>query len=610
VRSGVLAALLACCSVASTATAQYRFDSFTTSSGLPQNTVSAVLQSRDGYLWIATYDGLVRYDGVRFTTFDKGNTPAIHSTQFLCLFEDAAGTIWAGTTDAGVLRFRGGAFTALDERDGLVRNYVERVQESPRGVLLFHSQTQVTLIAPDGRASAADDVAQSVFVGASTASWTREAGRITRTLNGATASYDVNVPLEDFARLRHEARDGSLWIGATRGAIVHHLAGGVVTRFALTQGPEAQPAVRIGGEDLAGRIWIQSAAGAFWIDHGALHPLDLGPQAGQIRALLCDRENTLWIGTNNRGLVHAVPDVLHAYTTDDGLPSASVYPLAEDLDGSILAGSAAFVARWSNGRATSIALPRAARSLFVDADGTVWIGTAPGLMTMKDGRLTDRSALVPGTGIDAMLRDRGGALWAGGSNGLFRIDGGTAHGYGVGDGLPAAGVNALLVDHQGRLWVGTPRGIARLDGDRFVAYGTAQGLAGDRVRALYEDAAGTIWIGTFDSGLSRFKDGRFTTYTTQTGLFSNGVFAIVEDAQGWLWMSSNRGIFRVPRSQLDDVAEGRRALVSAVAYGARDGMRSVECNGGRQSAGLRARDGRLWFPTQDGLVAIDPSRAP
>src|SRR5215510_12488426 len=102
-RRAILTSLLVCLSVAPAASAQYRFDSFTTSNGLPQNTASSVLQTRDGYLWIATYDGLVRYDGVRFTTFDKGNTPVLRSTQFFHLFEDREGTLWAGTSDGGVV---------------------------------------------------------------------------------------------------------------------------------------------------------------------------------------------------------------------------------------------------------------------------------------------------------------------------------------------------------------------------------------------------------------------------------------------------------------------------------------------------------------------------
>jgi signal transduction histidine kinase len=126
------------------------------------------------------------------------------------------------------------------------------------------------------------------------------------------------------------------------------------------------------------------------------------------------------------------------------------------------------------------------------------------------------------------------------------------------------------------------------------------------VRALKQDNDGTLWIGTYDSGLGRFKDGRFTSYTTRDGLFDNGVFQILEDASGWFWMSSNRGIFRVPKQELIDFAEGRIKKLNCLAYNKEDGMPSTECNGGRWPAGVKTHDGKLWFPTMGGLAMIDP----
>ena len=192
-RRAILAALLVCASAAR-ASAQYRFDPFTTSNGLPQNTVSAVLQTRDGYVWIATYDGLVRFDGVRFTTFDKGSTPAIRSAQFLSLFEDRGGTLWAGTVEGGVVRYRHGEFATLGDRDGLQRNYVHRIQESPAGVVLFHTDGVATLIRPDGSVTGVTEAAARQYVGRSGATWTHESGRITRALNGQVTAYAVDLP--------------------------------------------------------------------------------------------------------------------------------------------------------------------------------------------------------------------------------------------------------------------------------------------------------------------------------------------------------------------------------------------------------------------------------
>ena len=591
------------------ASAQFRVDSFTTSNGLPQNTVAALAQTRDGYLWIATYDGLARYDGVRFTVFDKGNTPALRNTQFLSLWEDAAGTLWAGSVEGGLVRYRDGVFTSLTTADGLPDNFVGRFQETPRGLLIFHSSAGViSLRTLDGRLAPADAAALSEFVGPSGTRWRHEPDRLTQIRDGRSTTYLVTISADDFARFRFEDRQGGLWIGS-RASGVYHASGGDVRHYAVADGVPVDQIVKVGGQDRAGRVWIHGTGHLLFFDGTRFVPVDLGDPAPFIRAVVADREGTVWVGTNDRGLLRLGPDYLRTYSQADGLPGRGVYPVMEAPDGAILAGAGGTVARLLDGAFTQTVLPSVPRALFLDRDGTIWVGLSPGLMTLKDGTLTDRSALVNHVSIDVVLRDRSGVLWAGGTTGLYRIDANGTRLFGVADGLPVANVTALLEDRVGRLWVATFRGIARRDGDRFVAFGPKEGLPGDRIRTLYEDASGALWVGTFDSGLSRYQDGRFTTYTTQTGLFANGVFAILEDARGWLWMSSNRGIFRVARQQLEEVAAGRRTLVSSVAYGIQDGMRSVECNGGRQPAGIKARDGRLWFPTTDGIVSIDPTRA-
>ncbi len=163
---------------------------------------------------------------------------------------------------------------------------------------------------------------------------------------------------------------------------------------------------------------------------------------------------------------------------------------------------------------------------------------------------------------------------------------------------------------QSVLWIGTSGGLARLEDGRFTSFTTADGLAGNRVRSIYEDADGTLWIGTYDDGLSRFRDGTFFNYRTEQGLYNNGVFQILEDRHANFWISSNKGIYRVSRRELNEMAEGRRSRITSVAFGKADGMLNSECNGGRQPAGLVARDGRLWFPTMGGVVVVDPEAAP
>jgi signal transduction histidine kinase len=237
------------------------------------------------------------------------------------------------------------------------------------------------------------------------------------------------------------------------------------------------------------------------------------------------------------------------------------------------------------------------------------VGTSV-LRQFKDGRFIPfgRDADFKGSAIYAIHQDRGGVYWVGASNGLYRIDGETTTALTTADGLPDNTVQAIKEDRTGRLWFGTLGGLCVRDPDgKFRSFTERDGLASDHVRTIHEDADGVMWIGTYDGGISRFADGKFTNYTVQNGLFNNGAFQILEDGRGNFWMSCNKGIYRTSRSEMNEVAAGRRASITSISYGRSDGMLSIECNGGKQPAGLRARDGRLWFPTQRGVAIVDPS---
>jgi signal transduction histidine kinase len=252
----------------------------------------------------------------------------------------------------------------------------------------------------------------------------------------------------------------------------------------------------------------------------------------------------------------------------------------------------------------------AAQALWEDENNNIWLGAYGGLLRYEKGEIKEQ-LLSGGATTNAIVPDQAGNLWVGAQNGLYRfVNHKIAQHYTTADGLPNNDIKVLRETRDGALWVGTYGGLAQLKNGTFTRWGSADGLPSERIRALYEDADGVLWIGTYESGLSRFHNGQFFNYTTDTGLFNNGVFAILEDLRGNFWISCNRGIYRVNRHELNAVAAGQRARVNSVAYDKSDGMLNVECNGGRQPAGLIARDGRFWFPTQDGVVVVDPEAIP
>ena len=257
-------------------------------------------------------------------------------------------------------------------------------------------------------------------------------------------------------------------------------------------------------------------------------------------------------------------------------------------------------------------------ALYQDRDDSLWVGTFKhGIARLRDGRLQiDRalSAQIKDR-VDVIHRDRAGNLWFGGRTGLYRLDdAGRVTNYSPKDGLASGHVKTLVEDAAGRLWVGGYGGVSLWQNGGFKTWTTSDGLSSDSVLTLYEDREQTIWVGTYDGGLYRLRKEpagwKLTRYTTREGLFTNEVKQILEDEQGFFWIGSSRGIYRLRKQELNDFANGRVAAVSSTHFGSADGLENSDIIGGFQPAGFKARDGRLWFPTQVGIAVLDPRRIP
>lgn len=609
--------------------AQYRFDHWTTENGLPQNSVYSLQQTRDGYLWLTTLDGLVRYDGAGFRVFNKANSPGINSNRFTRLVEDREGALWACTEDGGLTRFFNGVFTTYTTEQGLPHNWVFNLRQAGAREMLIQTRTglvrwrdgDISLVSTDLKSF---DIVLG-YPGASGAVWYRLGTKLRRVKDGATTEYDVPAfsPDDQHYPQLYEDRQGRLWIGAKQPGLLLCWQDGRLTEYTPRDG--LPPAV-IGAfcEDRNGTLWFGTEGGGL-VQYRAgrfnTFTKEQGLPSNHLVTVYEDHEGTLWAGTVDSGLVRISPQIIKAYAAEAGLPRKSYYPLLEDRAGNLWVGGEGLY-RFKNGNFTYYPLdisPDARQSrarfkqvsaLYEDRAGRLWIGSDVDLFSFKDEQFrveTERlGAQFAQSVVYAILQDSNGCLWFGTSDGLVEYRAGARRRYTTADGLPGNEIHALYEDRQGALWVGTYGGLARLAQGQINAYTERAGLSSRRIRALYEDGEGTLWIGTYDGGLNRFKEGHFTRYDMSHGLFSNGVFQILEDGAGNFWMSSNQGIYCVSRQHLNDFAAGRRAAIRSVSYGKADGMLNAECNGGQQPAGIRARDGRLWFPTIAGIVVVDP----
>ncbi|HXG58395.1 MAG TPA: two-component regulator propeller domain-containing protein [Thermoanaerobaculia bacterium] len=599
------------------AISQYAREAWRLEDGLPNSVVRGVQQTDDGYIWIATYGGLARFNGESFTRFDKHSLPGLRRDTILALARTRDGALWIGTNGGGAGRIRGGRLIP--------------VEGIPSDIIFAFAEL------PDG----------TVWIGTTAGMSAWKNGRVIRSIDAREAFGADSV----LALL--PGRDGTLWIG-TRGGGLFALRGETLERAG---GEElVVEAIYSLQEDPNGTLWIGTSAGLKTMRGGAISQVG-GIPNDQVTTLLRDSDGTLWIGTYSNGLYRTVDGTSFArFTSDEGLLNNSVRTLFEDGERSIWVGTNSGLERFSEGRFVPYGVPEGlsnayARCVFEDSKGNIWIGTASGLnrlsngvmtqITTKDG-LPNDYVLTIGEGLD-------GTLWIGTPTGLTRLAGGRFTTFTEEHGLMSRSVRAIFRDRSGTLWIGTDRGLHRIAGGRiehvtpapgwetayvetfaagadgsmwagangigitryrdgtFTTWGRREGMPDTYVLALHADADGTVWIGTDSAGLIRMKDGKFTTYAVGTGLWNEKILQILDDGAGRLWFGGGRGISSVERAQLVDVAEGRRRRIESIVYGQADGMRSIQCNGSVYPAALRTRDGRLWFPTVDG-VAVTTGR--
>jgi ligand-binding sensor domain-containing protein/signal transduction histidine kinase len=596
--------------------------------GLPENFARVLKQTRDGYLWIGTQEGLVRFDGLRMKVFNTRNTPQLRSNAIVTLCEDRGGTLWIGTDGGGIARYRQGRFLEpLTTRDGLGHNYIRDLHAAPDGAVWITAHNG-GLIRMQGQQMQR---------------WTMREG---------LPSDSLRTVLMDSS--------GRLWIGADEAGL-SVLENGVFRHLSREHGI-AGSEVRVLYEDRSRRIWIGTRDdGLYRFEAGVFRRFTTaqGLPANSVRSLVEDRDGVMWVGLESGGLARYCRDQFEVLDTTRGLPHNFVRALLEDSEGNLWVGTRGGLMRlreraletWTT---TEGLIDDNVKSVFADSSGSLWAGTATGLNVIRGGRIQAvRLSNHPSQEfVRAIAQSRDGAMWFGADRGLFRLYGRSVRHYRNGDGLPDERVRALAQDVAGRIWVGTLRGLAVLsiaglapasalpgigpetgldsahvvtlaagpDGDMWIGTGdglwrysggqierftSEHGLPHNNISALHFDRRRTLWVGT-RGGLSRITGNRFIAFTHRDGLLSDNVLQVLDDGHNSIWLSTPRGVSRLDLAQLDRFARGEITSLQPVSFDAADGMKSAQSSGEGQPAGTRAPDGRLWFPTIHGLVVLNP----
>ncbi|WP_415197173.1 two-component regulator propeller domain-containing protein [Silvibacterium sp.] len=594
--------------VALPAAAQYRSTNWTAESGLPQNIVRGIAQTADGYLWIATLNGLARFDGVRFTIFDKSSTSGMTSNRFGSMRTSANGDLWLNASEAHALtRYHDGKFVTY-QKDVL------SITTDEQGNLWDLTSHGIEKWSPalNRFVPIHDPFGHPAYHGLrwdTAGFWAVKGRSLVCFVRGKFATYPLPRELgkSDLSSIWSAAidEDGVVWVELVTGR-----------RFRLTSGGgrevSAQEEQAGGFHDRQRRLWTYKVGKR--LSRTLIYSASGHTEEMPLLVWFEDREQNLWIGTEGQGLFELHPQSIRVLSTAQGLPGDNIYPLLQDHTGQMWFGVWELGISRMNGKGVRTYTfadglhDLLVTSLYEDRAQHIWAGSQGALSQLQGDRFVRYPLpLQHDYTVQVIREDSRGTLWVGTTAGLVAIAGGKQAVYTAHDGLASDDVRAIVEAPDGDLWIAGYGGLTRMRNGHFTRWTERDGLPSNNIRSLYLDGENVLWIGTYDGGIGRMADGHIRSITRKDGLFDNGAFAILEDGEHNLWFSCNRGIYRVARRDLSDFAEGKRSSVTSIAYGRADGLLNVECNGGVSPAGVRTTDGRLWFPTQEGVAVMDPA---
>ncbi|MBM3902888.1 MAG: hypothetical protein FJ379_12510 [Verrucomicrobia bacterium] len=599
----------------------YVIHSWRMEDGLPENRVRSVLQTRDGQLWVGTFNGLVRFDGTSFRALDPSNTPGLKDGAIRSMFEDSRGTLWLGHQNGQLTTCHRGKFSASPVPQGWPNAEVDSFAEDRAGnvwvmnregwLARFHQSAGMGVVSPS-----AEWLVNHLHVDSAGGLWTHRNMEVIPLGPGGMALPEpqlrppIRAPL-----LACASRFGGMWVADTG------LRRWEEGRWVEDRGPLPwdAPGLTALMETSAGDVWVGTYSKGIHVAprDGAAHQVGVteGLSHNTVSALMEDREGNVWVGTGGGGLNMLRRKRVTMVRPGDDARQHPALSVTTNRAGGLWVGTegAGLYTQegnaWRNFDDRRGIQRRDAWSVLEDRQGRVWVGSAWNGVLLKSG---DRFISAPGWPrkswlVYALFEDSTGSLWAGGERGVGRLQGETWQVFDLHPDIVEERVRHIAEDRSGTIWLATAgNGLWRFRNGGLSNLGPGQGLAAKYLTCLHVDGAGTLWIGSKGDGLWRYRDATFARVTSQHGLPGDTVMSILGDRTGHLWLGTFRGLARVDLETLNACADGRGATLEVLQLDLADGLATLEFEGPNQPNACRAQDGRLWFATGAGLAVVDP----
>lgn len=620
--------------------ASYVITNFTADNGLPQNTVDLVTQTSDGYIWIGTYAGLARYDGIRFIHFNKSITPAFKINHVTSLIEEKNGTVWIGTNGGGVVRYANHRFDNITEIDGGGKEFVKSfLFDGTDNILVGTERGGIQKLTSDELGNVlgvtpftTPDLPENFLL----RSIVRDPqGRILLATdigliiihNGTSKTLTTadGLPTNSIAALAVD-KDGTIWAGTAIGLV--RITGRTIRTFTTADGMTTN-AIRTLFIDDRNTLWVGTDGGGInrFIGTDRAKAFDAltsddGLVNNFIRTIFQDSERNIWIGTRN-GLSQIHIRKFELFGKRSGLSDSYVRSVLEDSKGRIWVGTngnglnrldAGGVKIWNTEKQFH---NKFIRALYEGTDGTMWIGTDGGGVVLLNEQLPAAKQFRSITTEQGLAENYIRSIQTGFENdvwiatyggGITRIKGDSVIPFTSKQGLSNDNVLAM-VRSKDAMWIGTNGGgICKVTPSGIQTFSMKNGLSNDFILSLFVDAKGEVWAGTNGGGINRISSRGVEVFTTAHGLREDVTLMIMEDNNGYVWIGGNQGITRIKRSDFREVTEGRLQKFPKIDFGRSDGLQNAEISGVSSPCIIRSKDGKIWFTTVGGLACVDPDR--
>jgi PAS domain S-box-containing protein len=596
---------------------EYVVTKWETDDGLPGNSATAMVQTPDGYLWFGTFNGLVRFDGVRFTVFNPSNTPELPDDDIVNLHLHQSGRLWISTAK-GLVTMKDGHWKRVGLNTSWTNRFARTFAENASGVLCATSfdgafcrldgDEVIELPRP------ASTQGQRGYVDPGGTLWAVSAEFFGHWDGQRWVLSEIAAAVTNRYRTATPARDGNLWVLHTSRLL--KVGGGKILRSVELNGKIFDSWSMYEDED--GTLWVAGyQSGLYRISQERIVEsltMKEGLSYDALRFAFRDREHNVWVGTSGGGLMRLRPRTFHTLGTDVSLPVRVLYSVAEESPGTMLLGThGGGLVRLDEKSAAPQFLTnlpvRFIQSVLVDRQRRIWIGSdGRGLLMMTANEQKEIS--LPecgGRNTSALFEDSSGRIWIGGRDSIAVFEDETFRRVQTAEGAFIGAVSAFAEspsDHA--IWAVNPRGLFELKGGSFQEIKGPDGQTLQNAICLRCEADGTVWVGTSHAGLLRRRDGAWSAIGARHGLPTDRVSSILDDGLGNLWLGSNRGVVRAARASCEAVANGQQTRLGCQIFTVSDGLGSVECRAGFQPNAIRDSQGRFWYATMKGVARVDP----